>query len=108
MRQRKTPQEYKERNRRIYEERKAGLKLHEIAERYGINKERVRQICLKEERLERRRRYNRRGGTLSNIDDLNYMKDKIERFAKLRARLINEADQDLIQKIDNLIEIYSE
>lgn len=97
-----------ERNRRIYEERKAGLKLQEIADRYGIGKERVRQICLREERLERHRRYNRRYGTYDSINNLKRAKERFYSFCKWRSRQITEEDKDLIQKIDNLIEVYSE
>ena len=97
-----------ERNRKICEERKAGLKLQEIADRYGINKERVRQICLREERLEQRRRYIRRYGTAITIRELESERDYIARIAERRVEGIKAEDRDLIQKINNLIEVYSE
>jgi hypothetical protein len=40
------------RNEAIYVERKRGTTFAEIGKRYGISKERVRQICIKEERKE--------------------------------------------------------
>lgn len=49
-----------ERNHKIYEERKAGAKLQEIADKYGLSKDRVRQIYLKEERYEKIRKYGAR------------------------------------------------
>ena len=42
-----------ERNLEILEQRRAGKKLREIAEQYGLAVERVRQIVNNEERLER-------------------------------------------------------
>jgi DNA-directed RNA polymerase sigma subunit (sigma70/sigma32) len=39
-----------ERNRAIAKEREGGMTLEEIGKRYGINRERVRQIVIKEAR----------------------------------------------------------
>lgn len=40
-----------DRNREIYEARKEGAKLQELADKYGLSKERIRQIYYKYERL---------------------------------------------------------
>lgn len=41
---------WKERRMKIYERRKSGEKLEDIASDYGVTSERVRQLCLKAER----------------------------------------------------------
>ena len=45
----------KDRNEAIWLARKQGKTLQSIGNEYGITKERVRVICLKEERIRRRR-----------------------------------------------------
>lgn len=97
-----------ERNRKIYEARLSGRTFVDISKEYGIGVERVRQIYLKEKRLEKRRRFIRRYGTLQNINDLQQAKERFYIFCKWRSRQITDEDKDLIQKIDNLIEVYSE
>ena len=47
-----------ERNRKIYIHNQEGLSCGAIAQLYGISRERVRQICLREERLLKRIRYD--------------------------------------------------
>lgn len=52
MKYHENPQYFKDRNRRIYEERKAGATLQELASRYDLSRERIRVIALREDRLE--------------------------------------------------------
>lgn len=48
----RSPSYKSDRNHAIWLARKQGKTLKEIGDEYGIGKERVRQICLKEERIE--------------------------------------------------------
>lgn len=100
--------DYKARNLKIYEERKAGLKLQEIAERYGINKESVRQICEKQKRLEDRQKYKYLYGTRLFLDHLKTERDYIKNLREWKRKPLTEADKDLIQKLESLIEVFEE
>ena len=104
-----------ERNRKIYEARLSGRTFLDISKEYGVGVERVRQIYLKEKRLEKWRRFNRRNGTYDTIQDLERCKELMDIIAhryKLKLQeddeRINNAVEDLKQKIDNLIEVYGE
>ena len=102
------PQEKSERNQRIYEERKAGLKLKELSDKYGVNIERIRQICKKEERREYRGRFARRQGTYNTMKSLERSSEILLIYRKARGRQLSKDDLILLQKINNLIEIYGE
>ena len=102
------PQEKAERNQRIYEERKAGLKLRELADRYGVNVERIRQICKKEERREYRDRFAQRRGTYNTMKNIERTSDLLLIYRKARGRQLSKDDLILLQKINNLIEVYGE
>ena len=101
-------QEKAERNQKIYELRKAGYKFREIAENYGINVERVRQICKKEERRECRGRFTLRRGTYNTIKRLERTSGLLLRYRQEQGRLLSKDDLILLQKINNLIEVYGE
>lgn len=102
------PQSKTERNKKIYEERKAGLTLEDIAKRYGLTKERVRQIALRQERLDNYIKYKKLYSTKRAIEDLKASKDKLELCRRWRGEELTTSDKEIIQKIDNLIEVYSE
>ena len=96
------------RNKQILAERRAGLTLEDIGERYNIGKERVRQIVLREERIERYNKWNKRRGSQFNIDDLNHIK-RVTEFYRLRnGRELEPFILDYYEKIDSLIEVLSE
>lgn len=95
-----------ERNKRIYEERKAGYKLQDLAERYGVNKERIRQICLKEERRETRSRVAYRRGTYNTMCKLEKTSRLLLKYRKDKGQMLSNDDLILLQKINNLIEVY--
>ena len=102
------PSEKAERNQRIYEERKAGYKLRELAEKYGVNSERIRQICKKEERRETRSRYAFKHGTFKTMQGLERTSKLLLNYRKARDRQLSSDDLILLQKINNLIEVYGE
>lgn len=62
----------KDRNATIYEMRKDGYTLEAIGKRYGIGKERVRQICIRQERLEYHNSFKNRNGTRLTVDHIKH------------------------------------
>lgn len=97
-----------ERNKIIYEERKAGLTLEELAKRHGLTKERVRQIAIRQERLNDYMKYKNLYATKRDIDNLKAEKEYIECIRSYHKSELTTSDKEIIQKIDNLIEVYSE
>ena len=97
-----------ERNKRIYEERKAGLTLEDIAKRYNLTKERVRQIALRQERQYNYMKYKNLYATKRDINNLKMEKQYIECIRSYHKSELTTSDKEIIQKIDNLIEVYSE
>lgn len=69
-----------ERNKAIYQMRQGGATLEAIGRKFGIGKERVRQIYLREERRFRYLKYKKRNGTRLLISDIEY---EIRRLRKL-------------------------
>lgn len=58
--------DFEKRNAEIADLRKKGMKLKEIADAYGISRERIRQICIKEKRKEEKRNNGELDTRLSN------------------------------------------
>ena len=92
-----------DRNRAILEMRKDGVTLAEIGRRFEIGKERVRQIYLREERLERFMKFKKRNGTRLLCDHIEWeiktldnMTDKRSMSGQRRADRITE--QKIISK----------
>jgi hypothetical protein len=54
----RTPEEYRARNEREYRQRLAGRRLQQIADDLGISRNRVDQICCRQEEIDRHRRDN--------------------------------------------------
>lgn len=97
-----------ERNKQIYEERQAGATFKALGDKYGLTTERVRQIYLRLARREERARYKRLYDTKQAID---YLEAQARRVRRIRARQdieLTEADRVLLEKINNLIAVYSE
>ena len=92
-----------ERNKEIYKARKNGAKLQELADKYGLNKERIRQICNREERYESFIKYQGRYSTRDLVISLNRKVEIIDRYISQG----NTALIDLREKYINIIEIYS-
>lgn len=100
-----------DRNAEIYELFKSGdYTLEAIGKIYGITKERARQIALKEARYRKAERFIRRSQTYFYVTySLEAQRNKIKARSRFRKFKDNQAfDRDLIQKIDNLIEAYSD
>lgn len=100
-----------DRNAEIYELVKSGdYTLEKIGKIYGITRERARQIALKEERYRIAERFKRRSQTYFYVTySLEAQRNKINARSRFRKYKDNQAyDRDLIQKINNLIEAYSD
>ena len=97
-----------ERNKAIYADRQAGATYKELAKRYGIGAERARQIYLRQERLlewqEQKKLYN----TRLHIYSLETAKQKIVSYRKFYGEPLTESDKILLQKLESLIDVYSE
>lgn len=97
-----------ERNKQIYEERQAGTTFKALGDKHGLTTERVRQIYLRLARREELARYKRLYDTKQAID---YLEAQARRVRRIRARQgieLTEADRVLLEKINNLIAVYSE
>lgn len=98
-----------ERNRQIYEERKAGATLQELADKYGVKKQRISQICEYEEWFATIRRLEGRDQTLLLVQDLDESARTVH-FCK--KRIANAETKESLETLElkylNLIEVYSE
>ena len=94
-----------ERNQIIYKLRQNGYKLQDIADLYGINKERVRQICLKEERYIEREKYKYRYGTLQHIKAVRH---EISLCKLYREHYNNKQADELIQRLETYLSVIEE
>jgi hypothetical protein len=98
-----------ERNKDIYEMRKAGHKYDEIALKYGVTRERVRQLFLKYERKLNRTKYYSTIGTQITVRELRSACLHMYYYSEKRRKFKNEeSDKMLLQKLENLIEVYGE
>ncbi len=98
-----------ERNRQIYEARKAGATLGELADVYGVKKQRISQICEYEEWFAKIRHLKDRKQTLLLIQDLEHKVTTIGIYNRRDKNVETiESLEVLKQKYLNLIEIYSE
>lgn len=104
-----------DRNRAILEMRKDGVTLAEIGRRFEIGKERVRQIYLREERLERFMKFKKRNGTRLLCDHIEWeiktldnMTDKRSMSGQRRADRITEQQKKTISERILFLEQYKE
>lgn len=98
----------KERYKQVLAERRAGLMFKEIGKKHGVSTERARQIYLKATRLEKYEAFKKRRFTLNLVERLEGERLRINAIRKFNEDDLTEADKDLLQKIDNLIEVFSE
>lgn len=100
----------KDRNATIYEMRQEGYTLEAIGKRYGIGKERVRQICLRQERLEMHQAFKNRNGTRLLVDALKHEIFVLERFDDRRrlryTQELTEAQKETIKERSLYLEEY--
>ena len=73
-----------DRNKAIYQMRQDGATLEAIGRKFGIGKERVRQIYLREERLLLFQKYKKRNGTRFTLYSIDHELRILERFGDAR------------------------
>lgn len=98
----------KDRNATIYEMRQEGYTLEAIGKRYGIGKERVRQICLRQERLEMHQTFKNRNGTRLLVDALKHEIFVLGKFDDIRRnpKELTEAQKETIKERSLYLEEY--
>lgn len=98
----------KDRNATIYEMRQEGYTLEAIGKRYGIGKERVRQICLRQERLEMHQAFKNRNGTRLLVDSLKHEIFVLGKFDDIRRnpKKLTEAQKETIKERSLYLEEY--
>ena len=98
----------KDRNATIYEMRQEGYTLEAIGKRYGIGKERVRQICLRQERLEYHNTFKNRNGTRLLVDALKHEIFVLGKFDDIRRnpKELTEAQKETIKERSLYLEEY--
>lgn len=102
-----------ERNRTIYEMRKDGATFSEIGRKYKIGVERVRQICLREERLENFAKFKKKQGTrliCQSIEHefrkLDLLEDRRSMSGQRYADRLTEAQKKTIDERTHFLEAY--
>ena len=103
-----TEQERIERNKAIYADKQEGATYKELAKRHGVSAERARQIYLRQERLLERQEQKRLYNTRLHIYNLETVKQKIISYRKFYGTPLTESDKNLLQKLESLIDVYSE
>ena len=98
-----------ERNKDIYELRKAGHKYDDIARKYGVTRERVRQLYTKYEHKLNIVRHYATMGTQITVREMRSAYLHMYYYSERRRKFKNEeSDKMLLQKLENLIEVYGE
>lgn len=100
--------DFTKRNLQIYKERKAGATLKSIGLRYGINSERVRQICAKIERRLQAEHRSRNRGTYLTVCALKHARASLKVNRLFNEHELTESDKILLEKIEALIDVYTE
>ena len=102
-----------ERNHAIYEMRKDGATFSEIGRKYKIGVERVRQICLREERLENFVKFKKKQGTrlvCQSIEHefrkLDLLEDRRSMSGQRYADRLTEAQKKTIAERTHFLEAY--
>ena len=102
-----------ERNHAIYEMRKDGATFSEIGRKYKIGVERVRQICLREERLEKFVKFKKKQGTrlvCQSIEHefrkLDLLEDRRSMSGQRYADRLTEAQKKTIVERTHFLEAY--
>lgn len=103
-----TDDERLERNAKIYAERQEGATFLELASRYGVSAERVRQIYLRYARRAEALQYKRLYDTRLHLYNLEQAKNRIYLIRKITGKPLTESDKILLEKLDSLIAVYKE
>jgi DNA-binding CsgD family transcriptional regulator len=98
------------RNKDIYDMRNDGATYEAIATKYGVTRERVRQLYEKYKRKLNNIQHKELFGTRETVTKLRHqyliLYDLSERRRKFKDN--EEADKMILQKLSNLIEVYGE